>query len=105
MERVLSSTDAAKALDSIGGKASNLAALERAGLPVPPWFVVTTAALADLIGRVRGELDALLAGLEAASRKDLAQASAKIGELFARTGLAPADRAALLERFDTTFTR
>jgi phosphohistidine swiveling domain-containing protein len=56
----------------LGGKAYNLARLESLGLPVPPWYAVTTAsferALGDLRARIASQLDS----------PDLASASAEI---------------------------
>ena len=36
-------------IDQAGGKAANLGELTRAGLPVPPGFVVVTAAYRDYV--------------------------------------------------------
>jgi pyruvate,water dikinase len=53
--------------DELGGKGRSLAALERAGLPVPPWFVVSPTAFRDSVSADR------LSGLsEAADFKSLA---------------------------------
>ncbi|MCO1659448.1 PEP/pyruvate-binding domain-containing protein [Pseudonocardia humida] len=75
----------------VGGKAANLGELTRAGLPVPPGFVVTTAAydafvaangLAAEVAGIAGEpADADAAAFE--------RAAARIGELFGR-GAVPA---------------
>src|SRR5215472_9750727 len=52
--------DSARAyeLDSslIGGKAFNLAKLTRAGLPVPPWFCITTLVFRDTFNIPTDEL-------------------------------------------------
>ncbi len=62
-------TDKECALDrpiaSIGGKAFHLAKLQRHGMPVPPWFVVTTAAFDAALSQLPerhllGELDAAI---------------------------------------------
>lgn len=102
-DRILTSADAARFPERTGGKAGNLAALERAGLPVPPWFCVSTAVLADVLARAGGALDAILAEAETAERKALAQVSARVHELLGRTGLSEDDRRQLLARFDATF--
>lgn len=52
MSFVLSSTDAHDR-NRAGGKAAALATLADAGLPVPPWFVVTADALAVSLGEER----------------------------------------------------
>ena len=49
-------------LESAGGKGANLGELVRAGLPVPPGFVVTTDAYRDFVGahRLRDRIVALV---------------------------------------------
>ena len=55
---------------SVGGKAANLARLEDLGMPVPPWFVITTDAferalapgglrtrIAERLGRIGSDED------------------------------------------------
>jgi pyruvate,water dikinase len=57
---------AAEAIDSpfAGGKARGLARAERAGLPVPPWFVVAAPAVPDSLTRdVRAAIDAAVGEL------------------------------------------
>ncbi|MDH5196102.1 MAG: hypothetical protein OEY20_02485, partial [Gemmatimonadota bacterium] len=43
----------------VGGKAFQLQALTRLGMPVPRWFVLTTGATDAILGPVRGEIAAL----------------------------------------------
>ena len=70
-----------------GGKGANLGELSRAGLPVPPGFVVTTGAYDAFVeaGRLRDEILAL------ASRAEdpiaFGSAAEKIRALFARTAI------------------
>ncbi|HEX6904390.1 MAG TPA: phosphoenolpyruvate synthase [Thermoanaerobaculia bacterium] len=45
----------------LGGKAANLAVLESLGLPVPPWYAVTTAAFEQAIGGLRERVASQLA--------------------------------------------
>jgi len=53
---------AARQRERLGGKAANLARLEALGLPVPPWYAVTTAAFAAALGPdLRGRIAARLA--------------------------------------------
>ncbi|MDA2806531.1 PEP/pyruvate-binding domain-containing protein [Nocardiopsis suaedae] len=67
------SADLGEGADTVGAKAHGLVALHRLGLPVPPGFVVTTAACRRFreVGRLpdglRGELAAAVRGLEAAT--------------------------------------
>jgi pyruvate,water dikinase len=74
-------------LDEAGGKGANLGELSRAGFPVPPGFVLTTAAYQDFVnangiaGRIL-ELAALPAG---ASNDDYDAAAGQIRALFAES--------------------
>ena len=78
---------------TVGGKGANLGELIRAGLPVPPGFVVTTAAYERAIeaAGVRDELRTLFA--EACRQADepaaLAAASARLQELVRKAGTPP----------------
>jgi pyruvate,water dikinase len=71
-------------LDEAGGKGANLGELARAGFPVPPGFVLTTAAYQDfanangIAGRIL-ELGALPAG---ASNDDYDAAARQVRSLF-----------------------
>jgi rifampicin phosphotransferase len=47
--------------EGLGGKAANLAILESLGLPVPPWYAITTAAFEQAIGDLREGVAAHLA--------------------------------------------
>ncbi len=79
--------------DLLGGKGANLAEMARIGLPVPPGFVVTTAACREFraAGEVPKELaaqvDAALADLEAATGRRLGDPSAPL-LLSVRSGAA-----------------
>ncbi|WP_354255265.1 PEP/pyruvate-binding domain-containing protein [Arthrobacter sp. OAP107] len=74
-------------VDEAGGKGANLGELARAGFPVPPGFVLTTAAYQDFVnangiaGRIL-ELAALPAG---ASNHDYDAAAGQIRALFAES--------------------
>ncbi|MEO6195763.1 MAG: PEP/pyruvate-binding domain-containing protein, partial [Thermoanaerobaculia bacterium] len=57
----------------LGGKAANLARLEALGLPVPPWYAITTGAFESALGDLRGRITSRLDGAE-----DLGRASAEI---------------------------
>ncbi|MGA9401104.1 PEP/pyruvate-binding domain-containing protein [Haladaptatus sp.] len=66
-------------IDVAGGKGANLAALARAGLPIPQGFVVTTAAYRDLIDtpQIRDAIDRL----EAVNSVDIDTRAAVAAEL------------------------
>jgi rifampicin phosphotransferase len=74
-------------LDEAGGKGANLGELARAGFPVPPAFVLTTAAYQDFVnangiaGRIL-ELGALPAG---ASNDDYDAAARQVRSLFSES--------------------
>ena len=66
-------------LENLGGKGASLVTMTSAGMPVPPGFVVTTAAFdAFMEGGITAEINALLAGLDPEDVKALDDASATI---------------------------
>lgn len=73
-------------LATAGGKGANLARMVRAGLPVPPGFVVTTAAYQDFVAanRLDTAIAAVLVNLPADDPAALAAASDTIRYRFAR---------------------
>jgi pyruvate,water dikinase len=68
----------------LGGKAANLARLESLGLPVPPWYAVTTEAFESAPGDLRGRIAARLDGTD-----DLGAASAEIRAWILALALPP----------------
>jgi phosphohistidine swiveling domain-containing protein len=76
--------DEAKDRVSLGGKAANLATLESLGLPVPPWYAITTEAFARAVGELRERIATRLAGAD-----DLAAASSEIRAWIAAVALPP----------------
>jgi pyruvate,water dikinase len=76
---------------TVGGKGANLGELSRAGLPVPPGFVVTAAGYLQAMedGGVRDELQALFA--EASGKVDdpkgLAEAAERLRALVRKAGV------------------
>src|SRR4051794_23294457 len=56
----------------LGGKAANLARLEALGLPVPPWFAITTEAFERAVAGLRERIDTRLA------KEDLGAACSEI---------------------------
>jgi pyruvate,water dikinase len=84
-----------------GGKGANLGELTRAGLPVPPGFVVTAAAYLDAMegAGVRDDLRALVATVDPDDRASLASASEKARELVERAGLPETLRAEVVAAY------
>jgi len=64
----------------IGGKGAGLARMAAAGVPVPPGFVVTTAAYRDFVGRngLDAEIAALLGGVDYDDAQALSTAAERI---------------------------
>ncbi len=89
-EYTLSFDSTSATLDIAGGKGANLARLTRAGLPVPPGFIVTTAAYRVFVAAHRlGEAIATaLAGVTATDAAGLENASATIRSAFS-VGVVP----------------
>ena len=84
-------------LESAGGKAANLGELVRAGLPVPPGFVVTTVAYRDFVDthHLRDRIVALVPADADADPSAYESAAHAIGDLF-RAGQVPDDLAAAI---------
>src|SRR4051794_39668354 len=74
-----------------GGKGANLGELVRAGFPVPPGFVVTTAAYERFVaaGGVAGAMQQALAGLDVSDSVALERASEAIQQAFATAPVPP----------------
>src|SRR5437870_912389 len=71
---------AAEDLNTVGGKATGLGVLTRAGLPVPPGFAVTTCAYRQSTAVFKERIASIVrSGTDA---NDHAGASARIGRLF-----------------------
>ena len=103
-ERILSHVAARDADPGcLGGKAAHLAALERAGLPVPPWFCVTTAAHEALLGPVREALDAELGALDASDRDAVRALARRLGAFVRSRTLDEELTRAVLAAFDALF--
>jgi pyruvate,water dikinase len=76
-------------LDEAGGKGANLGELARAGFPVPPGFVLTTAAYQDFVNAngIAGRILELAALPADASNDDYEAAAGHIRDLFAESTL------------------
>ncbi len=71
-------------LENVGGKGANLARLARAGFPVPPGFIVTTAAYKAFVeaSALNATIEAVLSTLRAEDPADLERASTAIRAAF-----------------------
>src|SRR5690625_620564 len=70
-------------LENLGGKGASLVTMTAAGMPVPPGFVITTAAFDQFLNATLVEqVDELLAGLDADDVAKVDEISAKIRELI-----------------------
>ncbi len=84
-----------------GGKGANLGEMVKAGLPVPPGFVVTSKAFfAALEGAgVRGQLKELFARSQTEDAAALERTSAQLRELALRVPVPPAMRQEILQAY------
>ncbi|MBI5283590.1 MAG: hypothetical protein HY874_00710 [Chloroflexi bacterium] len=79
-------------VDRAGGKGANLGELVRAGIPVPPGFIVTTAAYSAYLrdANLTGKLAAILASLDTDDRGALDAAAAEAQSLVTTHASVPA---------------
>jgi phosphohistidine swiveling domain-containing protein len=84
---------------AIGGKAANLVRLQRAGLPVPPWFCVTTAVFRDVAAAAWQVIEQDLPHFNARDPAQASALSARAAAAIHATGLPEHDRVALHECF------
>jgi cytochrome P450 len=84
---------------AVGGKAASLASMTAAGLPVPPGFVVTTAAFEAARAGVRDTVAAALTGLDATDTAALDRTSAHIRALIEGAPLPPDVEAAIRDGY------
>jgi cytochrome P450 len=84
---------------AVGGKAASLAAMTAAGLPVPPGFVLTTAAFDAARAGVRGAVAAALGDLETTDTAALEATSARIRALIEGAALPAAVEAAIRDGY------
>ncbi|USX54458.1 phosphoenolpyruvate synthase [Lentzea sp. HUAS12] len=87
--------------ETAGGKGANLGELTRAGLPVPPGFVVTAEAFLKSMGQVREELAGELAvALDRASSPErLAEAAERMRDLVRKAGISDDVRHEVLQAY------
>ena len=81
-----------------GGKGANLGELVRAGIPVPPGFILTTQAYSRFLrhNRLRPQIQALLEGLDPGDSARLNEPSARIKALITTAPMPPDTEDALL---------
>jgi cytochrome P450 len=84
---------------AVGGKAASLASMTAAGLPVPPGFVVTTAAFEAARAGVRDTVAAALTGLDATDTAALDRTSAHVRALIEGAPLPPDVEAAIRDGY------
>jgi pyruvate, water dikinase len=82
-------------LQTAGGKGANLGELTRAGIPVPPGFIVTTDSYLRFLDEagLPPKITALLSGLDTADRAELRRVSGEIKQMLCSAAV-PADIAA-----------
>ncbi len=87
---------------SAGGKGANLGELTRAGLPVPPGFVLTAAAYLDAMeqGGVRRELADTADAVDIDDATDLAAAAVRLQELVRKAGVPDPMRREIASAYD-----
>ncbi|MDP2861077.1 MAG: phosphoenolpyruvate synthase, partial [bacterium] len=70
--------------DIVGGKGANLGEMTRAGLPIPPGFVVTVAAYSDFLEKtsIKDKIAKILKSIDYADTANLDKSSKKIRELI-----------------------
>jgi pyruvate,water dikinase len=88
-------------VDLVGGKGANLGELTRAGLPVPPGFVVTAGAYRDAIEHsgIRSQLVDLLDRMDIDDPASLKDIAAKAQSLVAGMPVSPELRTAVLDAY------
>ena len=88
-------------LNLAGGKAANLGELSRAGLTVPPGFVITTAAYDHLLKKddAQSQLDQLFSSCDFDNPASVAATSQKIGNLFQNTSIPEQLKREILEAY------
>ncbi|GHG80534.1 phosphoenolpyruvate synthase [Comamonas sp. JC664] len=82
-----------------GGKGANLGEMTRAGLPVPPGFVVTAPAFQDAMASVRDRLRALWGQVDPDDPASLAQVTARLRGLVREVPIPARLRARVLDAY------
>jgi pyruvate, water dikinase len=89
-----------------GGKGANLGELTRAGLPVPPGFVITADSYLDAMqqGGVRRELVETAGAIDIDNAADLATAAMRLQDLVRKAGVPDALRAEIASSYERLCT-
>ncbi|QDE93288.1 pyruvate, water dikinase [Myxococcus xanthus] len=82
-----------------GGKGANLGEMTRAGLPVPPGFVITAAAFQEAMAPVRSRLSRLWAQVDPDDPSSLTQVTQQLRERVRSAPVPERLRAAILEAY------
>ncbi|NOJ78745.1 phosphoenolpyruvate synthase [Myxococcus xanthus] len=82
-----------------GGKGANLGEMTRAGLPVPPGFVITAAAFQEAMAPVRAQLSHLWAQVDPDDPSSLTQVTQQLRERVRSAPVPERLRAAILEAY------
>lgn len=82
-----------------GGKGANLGEMTRAGLPVPPGFVITATAFQEAMAPVRARLQALWAQVDPDDPSSLTQVTQQLREHVRSAPVPERLRAAILEAY------
>ncbi|NOK04294.1 MULTISPECIES: phosphoenolpyruvate synthase [Myxococcus] len=82
-----------------GGKGANLGEMTRAGLPVPPGFVITAAAFLEAMAPVRARLSRLWAQVDPDDPSSLTQVTQQLREHVRSAPVPERLRAAILEAY------
>ena len=75
----------------VGGKGANLGELTNAGIPVPPGFIVTSAAYFSFVEQsgIRAQIEEKLSGLDPEDNAALQEASLQIKTLVSKATMPP----------------
>ncbi len=86
----------------VGGKGANLGEMARAGIPVPPGFIVTAAAYFDFLEEtgIRDQMRRILDPLDPNDSRQLQEISARIKELILNAAMPPETAAAIARAYE-----
>ena len=78
-------------INTVGGKGANLGEMTRAGIPVPPGFIVTASAYFDFLDKstVRDKIASWLKPLDPSNSKRLQQVASVIKKLILDSPMPP----------------
>jgi len=88
-------------LNNAGGKGANLSKLLRAGFPVPPGFIITTAAYQKFVRlkNITGEIALLTRTIDPKDSQQLDDISRQIRGLFENKQVAPATKKQIISAY------